>query len=185
MTKKIDFESQILALFDSSPLIQNSKFNDFLWVCWFLRKILSNFVTPAWKLHNLYCHSVDRSIRPDVVSRMVEYVQTHPGIFLRKGHFSCRAAIINYFTPFNHCTGPSVFKVKNFVKTGLMVKIWGVFSHQLFCPFLLLKISLRLRNIWRFTDPFLKESVYLFERKYLSHLDFQTTYILHTASWWT
>jgi hypothetical protein len=29
---KIDFESQILALFDSSPLIQNSKFNNFLWV---------------------------------------------------------------------------------------------------------------------------------------------------------
>ena len=27
------FESQILALFDSSPLIQNSKFNNFLWVC--------------------------------------------------------------------------------------------------------------------------------------------------------
>ena len=26
-------ESQILAHFDSSPLIQNSKFNNFLWVC--------------------------------------------------------------------------------------------------------------------------------------------------------
>jgi hypothetical protein len=31
--RKIDFESQILALFDTSPLIQNSKFNHFLWVC--------------------------------------------------------------------------------------------------------------------------------------------------------
>ena len=30
---EIDFESQILALFGSSPLIQNSKFNDFLLVC--------------------------------------------------------------------------------------------------------------------------------------------------------
>ena len=30
------FDSQILALFDNSPLIQNSKFNNFLWVCWFL-----------------------------------------------------------------------------------------------------------------------------------------------------
>ena len=36
MTQKIDFESQILALFDSLPIIQNSKFNNSLWVCWFL-----------------------------------------------------------------------------------------------------------------------------------------------------
>ena len=43
-------------IFDSSPLIQNSKFNSFLWVCWFLCKNLSNFVPPAWKLHNPYCH---------------------------------------------------------------------------------------------------------------------------------
>ena len=30
---EIDFESQILALFDSSPLIQISKFNNFLLIC--------------------------------------------------------------------------------------------------------------------------------------------------------
>ena len=41
---KIDSESQILALFESSLLIQNSKFNNFLWVCWFLCNNLSNFV---------------------------------------------------------------------------------------------------------------------------------------------
>ena len=49
---------QILALFDSSPLIQNSKFNNLVWVCWFLGKNLSNFVCPNWKLHNLYCHTL-------------------------------------------------------------------------------------------------------------------------------
>ena len=54
---KIDFENHILALFDSSPLIQNSKFNKFLWVCWFLGKNLSNFVSPIWKLHNPYCNN--------------------------------------------------------------------------------------------------------------------------------
>ena len=32
--------------FDTSPLTQFSKFNNFLWVCWFLCKNLSNFVTP-------------------------------------------------------------------------------------------------------------------------------------------
>ena len=31
--------------------------NNFLWVCWFLCKNLSNFVPPAWKLHNPYCHN--------------------------------------------------------------------------------------------------------------------------------
>ena len=50
-------ENQILALFYSSPLIQNSKFNNFLWVCWFLGKNLSNFGSTIWKLHNPYCHS--------------------------------------------------------------------------------------------------------------------------------
>ena len=34
-----------------------SKFNNFLWVCWFLGKNLSNFIPPAWKLHNPYCHT--------------------------------------------------------------------------------------------------------------------------------
>ena len=46
------------ALFDTSPLTQFSKFNNFLWVCWFLGKNLSNFVPPVWKLHNPYCHNV-------------------------------------------------------------------------------------------------------------------------------
>ena len=35
---------------------QFSKFNHFPWVCWFVGKNLSNFVPPAWKLHNPYCH---------------------------------------------------------------------------------------------------------------------------------
>ena len=41
-----------------APLTQFSKFNNFLWVCWFLDKNLSNFVPPVWKLHNPYCHSL-------------------------------------------------------------------------------------------------------------------------------
>ena len=44
-------------IFDSSPLLQFSKFNDFLCVCWFLVKNLSNFVSLPWKLHNRYCHN--------------------------------------------------------------------------------------------------------------------------------
>ena len=44
LTSKIDFKSQILAHFDTSPLHQFSKFNNFLWTCWFSGKNLSNFV---------------------------------------------------------------------------------------------------------------------------------------------
>ena len=39
------------------PITQFSKFNNFLWVCWFLGKNFSNFVPPVWKLHDPYCHS--------------------------------------------------------------------------------------------------------------------------------
>ena len=42
------------ALFDTSPLVQFSKFKNFPWVCWFLGKNLSNFIYPVWKLHNPY-----------------------------------------------------------------------------------------------------------------------------------
>ena len=50
-------------IFDTSPLTQFSKFNNFLWVCWFLGKNLSNFVSPVWKLYNPYCHSVRSMFR--------------------------------------------------------------------------------------------------------------------------
>ena len=36
---------------------QFSKFNNFLWVCWFLGNNLLNFVSPDLKLHNRYCHT--------------------------------------------------------------------------------------------------------------------------------
>ena len=58
---KVNFQCQKLpepfSIFDTSPLTQFSKFNNFLWVCWFLGKNLSNFGPPVWKLHNPYCHT--------------------------------------------------------------------------------------------------------------------------------
>ena len=36
-------------ILDISPLHQYSKFNNFLWVYWFLGKNLFNFVPPTWK----------------------------------------------------------------------------------------------------------------------------------------
>ena len=40
--------------FDTSPLHQFSKFNNFLWVCWFLGKIFPVLYSP---LGNPYCHN--------------------------------------------------------------------------------------------------------------------------------
>ena len=47
------------AHFDTSPLVQLSKFKNFLWLCWFLGKTLSNFIPSVWKLHNPYCHNAE------------------------------------------------------------------------------------------------------------------------------
>ena len=52
-------------IFDISPLTQFSKFNDFLWVCWFLGKNLSDFVSPACKLDKLYYHNLQSRSRGD------------------------------------------------------------------------------------------------------------------------
>ena len=49
LTSKVKFWD----IFDTSPPMKFSKFNDFLWVCWFLDKNLSNFVSPDLNLHNL------------------------------------------------------------------------------------------------------------------------------------
>ena len=50
---KISYKKNLLSVdYGSSPLIQNPKFNNILWVSWFLCKNLSNFVPPAWKLYN-------------------------------------------------------------------------------------------------------------------------------------
>ena len=57
----------------TSPLTQFSKFNNFLWVCWFLGKNLSDFVPPVWKLHYPYCHSVGkREIFPKPASFLMK-----------------------------------------------------------------------------------------------------------------
>ena len=51
------------SIFDSLPLHQFSKFNNFLWVCWFLGKY---FVPHSWKLdsHNRKCTELTRNNLP-------------------------------------------------------------------------------------------------------------------------
>ena len=48
-------------IFDTSPLHQFSKFNNFLWVYWFLGKNLSNFVPPACKFDDPCYHNSEIS----------------------------------------------------------------------------------------------------------------------------
>ena len=72
---KINFKITLLLkwcpIFDSSPLIQNSKFNNFLWVCWFLCKNLSNFVPPRLK--------TPQPVLPYWISRMGPNFDAYPG----------------------------------------------------------------------------------------------------------
>ena len=54
---KIDFESQILALSDTSLITQFSKFNNILWVCWFTDKNpFENFTTRIAILYTAVWH---------------------------------------------------------------------------------------------------------------------------------
>ena len=58
----------------------NPKFNNFLWVCWFLCKNLSNFVPPAWKLHCHILHQLTRALWLDI--RNVKLVRKYFHCFL-------------------------------------------------------------------------------------------------------
>ena len=42
-----------------SLFVQFSKLKNFLWVCWFLGKIITSNIPPTWKLDNLYCHNLN------------------------------------------------------------------------------------------------------------------------------
>ena len=52
----------IFASYWGSLLVQFSKFNNFLWVCWFLFKNHSNFVSPSWQVDNLHYHTWQYSL---------------------------------------------------------------------------------------------------------------------------
>ena len=52
-------------IFETYPLHQFSKFNNFLWICWFLGKNISNFILPVWKLDNPCYHNFTTSIWRD------------------------------------------------------------------------------------------------------------------------
>ena len=74
------------------------EFHYFLWVCWFWGKNLSNFVTPVWKLHNLYCHN-------------------EPYVFPLINTVSGRGKIV-------HCTS----ELKNWTGGALNIKLIGMNS---------------------------------------------------------
>ena len=76
---KIDFESQIWALFESSALFQLTKYNNFPQVCGFLTKSLI-FAFCSWKLDNIFtfllhmCTVFRKFLKPP-------FQNSHPGIY--------------------------------------------------------------------------------------------------------
>ena len=63
--RKLTFESQIKTLVDTSPLHQLSKFNNFVWLCWFLSKNLSHLKTGQPVLNTYYDSIVKNTLTGD------------------------------------------------------------------------------------------------------------------------
>ena len=61
--KQSTLKALIFVRYWGFPLVQNSKFNNFLWVCWFLGKNLFNFVSTVWKPHKSYCHNSQHQLK--------------------------------------------------------------------------------------------------------------------------
>ena len=92
------------ALFDTSTLTQFSIFNNFLWVCWFLGKNLSTFVSPNLKLHNLYCHKAywfnTRTITTISMVARIQNKAARRTAAARTVHFSCSASVSHWVVSF-------------------------------------------------------------------------------------
>ena len=104
--KIIDFWNSDFWKLLRPPLIQFSKFNNFLWVCWFLAKNLSNFVPPVWKLHNPYCRTGDAH----KIVHQLNYLGflscvsgARWGEFVRSLYFFCFANGLLQFSRFHYC----------------------------------------------------------------------------------
>ena len=86
-------------IFDSSPLHQFSKFNNFLWVRWFLGNFFFLIlVFPDLKLHNRYCHNNRifgiipnplAKIHRDVTKSVDSFFENIPLIGWEKNYYTC------------------------------------------------------------------------------------------------
>ena len=78
-----------------SPIL---KIQNFLWVCWFLCKILSNFVSLPWKLHNPYCHTGHGTYKNAKSKQKMLILLINP-LFLLLRSFQKFAKILFHFKP--------------------------------------------------------------------------------------
>ena len=92
-------------------------FNDFLWVCWFLCKNLSNFVYPVWKLHNPYFHTVYRTgmLPTELSGHLLEHVPNFK-IIQSLPIYSLEKALISNFLP----SFANICQVNSFEKRQLL-----------------------------------------------------------------
>ena len=96
----IRIELVIISILTSKTNMVNFKiqlqwFNNFLWVCCFLGKNLSNFIPPVWKLYYPYCHKC-----PDYIflSLKIDMSNFYIGIHTNSAEIYLE---INLF--FSHC----------------------------------------------------------------------------------
>ena len=83
--------------------------NNFLWVCWFLGKNLSNFAPPVWKLHNSYCHNIGGGFLVlssifGFAAQILHRLQKNPAngpkwnkFYITKNHFSAALCLFTIY----------------------------------------------------------------------------------------
>ena len=139
---------------EANPLVQFSKFNNFLWVCWFLGIHLSNFV-PPWKLDNPYYHrhtvlqcvlNFFAPLVPSLCPYLQQWCSNHSTLY--SSLFGSGTITMTKFDEF----WPTIRKPNKSVKSDSI--LWKMFLmyaaeysltwHQHCCPlhqFILLKVS--------------------------------------------
>ena len=85
-------------------LAVNPKFNNFLWVFWFLGKTFFNFITPAWQLNSPYYNTLPIPSIPTVLK---------PSVFclawVRSIYFPLKKRLVETATQFRKEHGVSYF----------------------------------------------------------------------------
>ena len=98
----------MIPILDSSPLLQFSKFKNFLWVCWFLGKNISKFVPLTWKLDIVYSIIPGSALKVFLITDNLEVLQrTKYWIENYRKPALCRQKLCHQFSKsrwFQECT---------------------------------------------------------------------------------
>ena len=102
-------------------------------LCWFLDKNLANFVSPAWKLDNPYCHNAEKYKR----------LNCHCSIFLARPTACCSRLSEKKLRIING----EIFLARYIQQNILIMQCWWPWDFQFFAH------SLHKGNFWQDFEP--------------------------------